>query len=58
MPEFYKNIVLIRTIFNCIKTIEIVQALGINVCLGGIVEIGDSNANFAGESKYTSILCS
>lgn len=41
-PEFYKNIVTTRTIEDRIKTIEIVQAAGINVCSGGIVGMGET----------------
>lgn len=41
-PEFYKNIVTTRTIEDRIKTIEIVQAAGINVCAGGIVGLGET----------------
>lgn len=42
-PEFYKNIVSTRTIDDRIKTIEIVQEAGINVCSGGIVGMGETN---------------
>lgn len=42
-PEFYKNIVSTRTIDDRIKTIEIVQSAGINVCSGGIVGMGETN---------------
>ena len=42
-PEFYKNIVSTHTIDDRIKTIEIVQAAGINVCSGGIVGMGETN---------------
>ena len=42
-PEFYPNIVSTRTIDDRIKTIEIVQAEGINVCSGGIVGMGETN---------------
>lgn len=42
-PEFYKNIVSTHTIEDRIKTIEIVQAVGINVCAGGIVGLGETN---------------
>ncbi|MBO7453805.1 MAG: biotin synthase BioB [Alphaproteobacteria bacterium] len=42
-PEFYPNIVSTRTIDDRIKTIEIVQATGINVCSGGIVGMGETN---------------
>ncbi|MDE6431867.1 MAG: biotin synthase BioB [Opitutales bacterium] len=42
-PEFYKNIVSTRTINDRIKTIEIIQAAGINVCSGGIVGMGETN---------------
>ena len=42
-PEFYPNIVSTRTIDDRIKTIEIVQAAGINVCSGGIVGMGETN---------------
>ena len=42
-PEFYKNIVSTRTIDDRIKTIEIVQSAGINVCSGGIVAMGETN---------------
>lgn len=42
-PEFYKSIVSTRTIDDRIRTIEIVQAAGINVCAGGIVGMGETN---------------
>ncbi|MDR2781254.1 MAG: biotin synthase BioB [Holosporaceae bacterium] len=42
-PEFYKNIVSTHTIDDRIKTIEIVQNAGINVCSGGIVGMGETN---------------
>ncbi len=42
-PEFYKNIVSTHTIDDRIKTIEIVQAAGINVCSCGIVGMGETN---------------
>ena len=42
-PEFYPNIVSTRTIDDRIKTIEIVQSKGINVCSGGIVGMGETN---------------
>lgn len=42
-PEFYGNIVTTRTIDDRIRTIEIVQAAGINVCSGGIVGMGETN---------------
>lgn len=42
-PEFYKNIISTHTIDDRIKTIEIVQAAGINVCSGGIVGLGETN---------------
>lgn len=42
-PEFYKNIVSTRTIDDRIRTIEIVQSAGINVCSGGIVGMGETN---------------
>jgi biotin synthase len=42
-PEFYPNIVSTRTIDDRIKTIEMVQKVGINVCSGGIVGMGETN---------------
>ncbi|MDR3179756.1 MAG: biotin synthase BioB [Holosporaceae bacterium] len=42
-PEFYSQIVSTRTIDDRIKTIEIVQKAGINVCSGGIVGMGETN---------------
>ncbi|MDR1334798.1 MAG: biotin synthase BioB [Holosporaceae bacterium] len=42
-PEFYGNIVSTRTIDDRLKTIEIVQNAGINVCSGGIVGMGETN---------------
>ena len=42
-PEFYPNIISTRTIEDRIKTIEIVQNAGINVCSGGIVGMGETN---------------
>lgn len=42
-PEFYPNIVSTRTIDDRLKTIEIVQNAGINVCSGGIVGMGETN---------------
>ncbi|MDR0445019.1 MAG: biotin synthase BioB [Puniceicoccales bacterium] len=42
-PEFYPNIVSTRTIDDRIKTIEIVQKAGINICSGGIVGMGETN---------------
>jgi biotin synthase len=42
-PEFYPQIVSTRTIEDRIRTIEIVQKAGINVCSGGIVGMGESN---------------
>ncbi|MDR1375601.1 MAG: biotin synthase BioB [Holosporaceae bacterium] len=42
-PEFYSHIVSTRTIDDRIKTIEIVQNAGINVCSGGIVGMGETN---------------
>ncbi|MDR2435915.1 MAG: biotin synthase BioB [Puniceicoccales bacterium] len=42
-PEFYPNIVSTRTIDDRIRTIEIAQKAGINVCSGGIVGMGETN---------------
>jgi biotin synthase len=42
-PEFYGNIASTRTIDDRIKTIEIVQNAGVNVCSGGIVGMGETN---------------
>jgi biotin synthase len=42
-PEFYSHIVSTRTIDDRIRTIEIVQKAGINVCSGGIVGMGETN---------------
>ncbi|MDR2794541.1 MAG: biotin synthase BioB [Holosporaceae bacterium] len=42
-PEFYSCIVSTRTIEDRIKTVEIVQKAGINVCSGGIVGMGETN---------------
>lgn len=42
-PEFYKKIISTHTLDDRIKTIEIVQAAGINVCSGGIVGLGETN---------------
>ncbi|MDR2268110.1 MAG: biotin synthase BioB [Holosporaceae bacterium] len=42
-PEFYPNITSTRTIDDRIRTIEIVQRAGVNVCSGGIVGMGETN---------------
>ncbi|MDR2723867.1 MAG: biotin synthase BioB [Holosporaceae bacterium] len=42
-PEFYHNIISTRTIHDRIRTVEIVQKVGINVCSGGIVGMGETN---------------
>ncbi|MDR2158320.1 MAG: biotin synthase BioB [Holosporaceae bacterium] len=42
-PEFYPNIISTRTMDDRIKTIEIIQRAGINVCCGGIVGMGETN---------------
>jgi biotin synthase len=42
-PEFYSHIVSTRTIDDRIRTIEIVQKAGINVCSGGVVGMGETN---------------
>ncbi|MDR0632149.1 MAG: biotin synthase BioB [Holosporaceae bacterium] len=42
-PEFYHNIASTRTIDDRIRTIEIVQKAGVNVCSGGIVGMGETN---------------
>ncbi|MDR1983178.1 MAG: biotin synthase BioB [Holosporaceae bacterium] len=42
-PEFYSNIISTRTMDDRIRTIEIVQRAGINVCCGGIVGMGETN---------------
>jgi len=42
-PEFYSKIISTRTIDDRIKTIDIVQRAGINVCSGGIVGMGETN---------------
>lgn len=42
-PEFYPKIISTRTIDDRIKTIDIVQKEGINVCSGGIVGMGETN---------------
>lgn len=42
-PEFYKKIITTRTIEDRIRTIEVVQAAGIQVCSGGIVGLGETN---------------
>lgn len=41
--KFYKNIVSTHTLDDRIRTIEVVQAAGINVCSGGIVGMGETN---------------
>jgi biotin synthase len=41
--EFYSHIISTRTIDDRIRTIEIAQNAGINVCSGGIVGMGESN---------------
>ncbi|MDR2766661.1 MAG: biotin synthase BioB [Holosporaceae bacterium] len=42
-PEFYPRVTSTRTIEDRIRTIEIVQQAGINVCSGGIVGMGETN---------------
>jgi biotin synthase len=42
-PEFYGNVISTRTMDDRIKTIEIIQRAGINVCSGGIVGMGETN---------------
>ncbi|MDR2682234.1 MAG: biotin synthase BioB [Holosporaceae bacterium] len=42
-PEFYSHIVSTRTIDDRIRTIEMIQEAGINVCSGGIVGMGETN---------------
>ncbi|MDR0678296.1 MAG: biotin synthase BioB [Holosporaceae bacterium] len=42
-PEFYHGIVSTHTIKDRIKTLEIVQRAGINLCCGGIVGMGETN---------------
>lgn len=42
-PEFYKNVVTTRTIDDRIRTVEMLQDAGINVCCGGIVGMGETN---------------
>lgn len=42
-PEFYNKIVSTHTIDDRLKTIEIIQNAGINVCSGGIVGMGETN---------------
>jgi biotin synthase len=41
--EFYPHITSTRTIDDRIRTIEVVQKAGINVCSGGIVGMGETN---------------
>ena len=42
-PDFYSKVISTRTIDDRIKTIEMVQDSGINVCSGGIVGLGETN---------------
>ncbi|MDR0695423.1 MAG: biotin synthase BioB [Holosporales bacterium] len=42
-PEFYPTIISTRSIDDRIRTIEIAQRAGINVCSGGIVGMGETN---------------
>lgn len=51
-PEFYPNVATTRTIEDRLKTIEIVQSVGINVCAGGIVGMGETN-----EDRVKMLVC-
>ena len=51
-PEFYPNVATTRTIKDRIRTIEIVQSVGINVCSGGIVGMGETN-----EDRVKMLVC-
>lgn len=42
-PDFYEKIITTRTIDDRIRTIEMIQDAGINVCSGGIVGLGETN---------------
>lgn len=42
-PDFYKQIITTRTIDDRIRTIEMLQESGINVCAGGIIGLGETN---------------
>jgi biotin synthase len=44
-PEFYPEIVSTHTFQNRLDTIAAVQASGMSVCCGGIVEMGESEAD-------------
>jgi biotin synthase len=44
-PEFYSQIISTRTIEDRINTVETVQKAGIHVCSGGIVGMGETNAD-------------
>lgn len=51
-PEFYPKITTTRTLDERLKTIEIVQSVGINVCSGGIVGMGETN-----EDRVKMLVC-
>ncbi|HCI57075.1 MAG TPA: biotin synthase BioB [Opitutae bacterium] len=51
-PEFYPKITTTRTLDERLKTIEIVQSVGIQVCSGGIVGMGETN-----EDRVKMLVC-
>jgi biotin synthase len=42
-PDFYEKVITTHTIDDRIKTIEMIQDAGINVCSGGIIGLGETN---------------
>ena len=46
-PEYYKNIITTRTYQDRLDTIKRVRDAGINVCCGGIIGLGETNADRA-----------
>ncbi len=50
-PEFYKEIITTRTYEDRLRTIEFVSNAGIQVCCGGIVGLGESQADRIGLIK-------
>jgi biotin synthase len=47
-PEFYGNIISTRTYTDRLETLEGVRAAGIRLCCGGIIGMGESDADRAG----------
>ena len=47
-PEFYSSIISTRTYTDRLDTLDAVRAAGIKVCCGGIIGLGENNADRAG----------